>query len=92
MTHTVRTVLTISEQSAGIIFNLTFISVANPDPYVFGPLGYGSVSQRYGSKSFYLPVLRIRIRDPVSFQPLDPGYGMENLVYISECLETILLD
>jgi hypothetical protein len=31
-----------------------FISVADPDPsdpYVFGPLGSGSVSQRYGSCS-----------------------------------------
>jgi hypothetical protein len=30
-------------------------SVADPDPYVFGPPGSGSVSQRYGpgSGSFY---------------------------------------
>jgi hypothetical protein len=31
------------------------ISAADPDPYVFGPLGSGSVSQRngYGSGSFH---------------------------------------
>ncbi len=28
-------------------------SVADPDPYVFGPPGSGSVSQRYGSGSFH---------------------------------------
>jgi hypothetical protein len=28
-------------------------SVVDPDPYVFGPPGSGSVSQRYGSGSFY---------------------------------------
>jgi hypothetical protein len=29
-------------------------SVVDPDPYVFGPPGSGSVDQRYGSGSFYL--------------------------------------
>jgi hypothetical protein len=28
-------------------------SVVDPDPYVFGPPGFGSVSQMYGSGSFY---------------------------------------
>jgi hypothetical protein len=28
-------------------------SVADPDPYVFGPPGSVSISQRYGSGSFY---------------------------------------
>jgi hypothetical protein len=27
--------------------------VADPDPHVFGPAGSGSISQRYGSGSFY---------------------------------------
>jgi hypothetical protein len=26
-------------------------SVGDPDPHVFGPSGYGSISQRYGSGS-----------------------------------------
>jgi hypothetical protein len=30
-------------------------SVEEPDPYVFGPPGYGSVSTRYGSGSENLP-------------------------------------
>jgi hypothetical protein len=36
------------------IFKMVKTSVADPDPedpYVFGPPGYGSVSQRYGSRS-----------------------------------------
>ncbi len=28
-------------------------SVADPDPYISGPSGSGSISQRYGSLSFY---------------------------------------
>jgi hypothetical protein len=28
-------------------------SVADPDPYVSGPPGFGSISHRYGSGSFY---------------------------------------
>jgi hypothetical protein len=32
---------------------ITESSVAGPDPYVFGPPGSGSDSQRYGSGSFY---------------------------------------
>jgi hypothetical protein len=30
-----------------------FTSVPGPDPHVFGPPGSGSISQRYGSESFY---------------------------------------
>ncbi len=34
--------------------NILFPSVPDPpDPHVFGPPGSGSISQRYGSKSFY---------------------------------------
>jgi hypothetical protein len=29
------------------------ISVSDPGPYAFGPPGSGSISQRYGSGSFY---------------------------------------
>jgi hypothetical protein len=46
----------IRDENPGTIYeNLTsvFCSVADPDPYVFEPPGSGSVSQRYGSKSFY---------------------------------------
>jgi hypothetical protein len=32
-------------------FHCGFFSVADPDPYVFGPPGSGSVSQMYGSGS-----------------------------------------
>jgi hypothetical protein len=32
---------------------LALSSVADPDPYVFGPPGSGSVSTMYGSRSFY---------------------------------------
>jgi hypothetical protein len=35
-------------------------SVADPDPYVFGPPGYGSDSQRYASESFYHQVKIVR--------------------------------
>ncbi len=51
---------------------------------------------RYWTVSF-LPVLRIRIRDPVPFWPLDPGWvknsgsGMNNPDHIFECLEKIFL-
>ncbi len=34
-----------------LLYNIT--SVADPDPYVLGPSGSGSSSQRYGSGSFY---------------------------------------
>ncbi len=45
------------------------------------------------------PVFRIRIRDPVPFRPLDPGWvktqesgsGMNNPDHISESLETVFL-
>ncbi len=33
--------------------NAVTASVVDPDPYVFGPPGSGSVSQRYGFGSFY---------------------------------------
>ncbi len=43
-----------------------------------------------GSYSLYfIPVLRIRIRDPVPFSPLDPGSGMNNPDHIFYSLETI---
>jgi hypothetical protein len=32
--------------------SLSIVSVADPDPYVFGPTGSGSVSQRFGSGAF----------------------------------------
>ncbi len=35
-------------------------SVADPDPYVFGPPGYGSISQSFGSGSFYHKFKKIR--------------------------------
>jgi hypothetical protein len=48
---------------------------------------------------YFCPLLRIRIRDPVPFRPLDPesgmgkksgsGSGMNNPDHISESLETI---
>jgi hypothetical protein len=36
----------------------------NPDPYVFGPTGSGSISQRYGSGFFYRPLVRGMDPDP----------------------------
>jgi hypothetical protein len=41
---------------SSLFFLLVNLSVADPapyNPYVFGPPGSGSVSQRYGSGSFY---------------------------------------
>ncbi len=40
---------------------------------------------------YFLPVLRIRIRDPVPFSPLDPESGMNNPEHIFYSLETIFL-
>jgi hypothetical protein len=37
-------------------------SVADPDPYVFGPPGSGSVSQRFGSGSRILLSSRKKVR------------------------------
>ncbi len=39
-----------------------FLSVADPDPHVFGPPGSGSISQRYGSGSgsFYHQAKKVR--------------------------------
>jgi hypothetical protein len=31
-----------------------------PDPYVFGPFGSGSISQMYGSESFYHQAKKVR--------------------------------
>jgi hypothetical protein len=39
---------------------MIFLSVADPDPYDFGPPGSGSVRQRYGSGSFYHKVKIVR--------------------------------
>ncbi len=60
---------------------------------VKGPSGEGGEE--------WVAVLRIRIRDPVPFLPLDPGSGMgkksgsgsgmNNPDHISESLETIVL-
>jgi hypothetical protein len=36
-----------------IASNLLLVLTSVVDPYVFGPPGSGSVSQRYGSVSFY---------------------------------------
>ena len=55
--------------SNDVLAKLPLSSVWDPDPPVFGPPGYGSISQRYGSGSgsfpflinvFSGPVLRIR--------------------------------
>ncbi len=35
-----------------IRLNVVYNNVAAPDPYVFGPTGFGSINQRYGSGSF----------------------------------------
>ncbi len=43
----------------------------------------------YRHKGQIIPVLRIRVRDPVTFRPLDPGSGMNRADHISGSLETI---
>jgi hypothetical protein len=35
------------------MYGYIICNVRDPDPYVFGPPGSGSVIQRYGSGSFY---------------------------------------
>jgi hypothetical protein len=42
-----------SQREEGVRFSIEETSVADPNPYIFGTPGYGSVGQRYGSRSFY---------------------------------------
>jgi hypothetical protein len=70
---------TLFRKPNSLIYVFTSVAYTNPDPsdqYVFRHpgSGYGSISQRYGSGSDWKAsaVLRIRIRDPVPFWPLDP--------------------
>ncbi len=71
------------EISNFFFFSRAFVAIQNPYPMESG-----------WSRSTK-PVLRIRIRDPVPFWPLNPGWvkrsgsGMNILDHISEILETI---
>ncbi len=61
-------------------------SVLDPDSYVFGPHGSGSVSTMYGSWSFYHQAKIVRKTsvadpDPGSGAFLTPGSGIRNRIF-----------
>jgi|LakMenE18May11ns_1017448.scaffolds.fasta_scaffold8602084_1 hypothetical protein len=55
-------------------WDLSSVADPNPDPYVFGPLGSGSISQRHGSAGLD-PDPHQNVMDPQHWI-WDPGYAM----------------
>ncbi len=54
-------------------------------------LCHGGSVQKTKKNLYFRAVMRIRIRDPVPFWPLDPGSGMNNTDHISESLKNNFL-
>ncbi len=54
-THITKKYISPPPSTGAINFSIPLTSVADPDPYVFGPPGsrYGTISKKYGSGSFY---------------------------------------